>query len=228
MWHWLRPAAIPQQLPSWARPLYVVSHPLAIFPIAILVAGYFGSYEPQHINGYDVPLFLQGSTDMGGSDTFAATIAMYIAFGLLGAVYVILQMHVRRPTLSYVLDVGTNLWALRFHIFFFILGGTACWDYDERVTPNDFRNMFLFAILVYSASVAIVTAVGRTRLPLHWRLAFAPLAIYAWLWLGADGNTMKAGQTRQSGEDPLFQPRGTRHRIMLAWHQLCDEWLGDR
>src|SRR5262245_12591625 len=214
-------------LPFWAWPLYVVSHPLAIFPVATIVARYFGSYPAQHINATDVPIFLQGSTDMGGSNIFAATIAMYVAFGLLGAMYVVLQMQLRPSLSSYASDARTNLWALRFHIGVFLVGGTACWDYDRFITPNDFRNMFLFAVLVYTLSFVAATAIGRSRLPLVFRLTFAPAVVYAWLWLGADGNTQKAGQTRQSGEDPAFQPRGVRHRVMLEWHRLCDRVLGD-
>src|SRR5262245_3280359 len=217
-----------RKLPVWVWPLYLVSHPIAIFPVALVVGAYFGRYEAQQINAVDVPIFLQGSTDLGGSVTFAVTIALYVAFGLLGAVYVILQMRLRPPSSTYSTDVRANLWALRFHTGVFLVGGTACWDYDTSVTPNDFRNMFLFVLLLYCISFAIATAVGRSRLPLLARLVFAPVMIYAWFWLGSDGNTAKAGQTRQSGEDPAFQPRSGRHRVMLAWHQVCDRVLGDR
>lgn len=62
------------------------------------------------------------------------------------------------------------------------------------VTPNDFRNMFPFALLVSSMSFVVTTAIGRSRPSLLLRLALAPAVIYAWLWLGADGNTLKAGQ----------------------------------
>jgi hypothetical protein len=214
-------------LPFWTWPLYLVSHPLAILPVAASVALYFGSYPAQHINATDVPIFLQGSTDMGGSNIFAATMAMYIAFGLLGAVYVMLHMQLRPTAPSCSADARGNLWALRFHIGVFLVGGTACWDYDSVITPNDFRNMFLFAVFVYSLSLVVTTAIGRSRLRLPLRLALAPAVVYAWLWLGADGNTAKAGQTRQSGVDPAFQPRGVRHRVMLEWHRLCDRVLGD-
>lgn len=219
---------VARPLPRWSRPFYVLSHPIAILPIATVIGAYFSSYPPRHINAFDVPLFLQGNTDWGGSNIFAATIALYATFGILAAVYAILDMHIREATASYVPRVRTTLWTLRFHIVLFILGGRAFWDYDSLVTPNDFRNMFLFALFVYGISVAIVTALGRARLTLASRLALAPVTIFVWLWLGADGNTMKAGQTRQSGEDPAFHPRGVRHRVMLAWHQACDRLLGDR
>src|SRR5262245_57520436 len=92
-------------LPRWALAIFMVSRPLAILPVAIVVAGYFGRYSPEQITGLqEVPLFLQGNTDMGGSDTFSATIAMYAAFGVLAAIYVILQMHVRPRAESYLAE----------------------------------------------------------------------------------------------------------------------------
>src|SRR5262249_50021527 len=130
-----------------------------------------------------------------------------------------------RPT--YWSNVVANVWALRFHAGAFLIAGTHGWYCDERIAPNDFRNMFLFAVLVYVVAFPLVTAIGRARWPLWRRVVVAPVAIYAWLWLGADGNTAKAGQTRQAGEDPQGAPRSARHRVMLAWHRLCDDVLGD-
>jgi hypothetical protein len=207
----------------------MVSRPAAILPVAIIVAAYFGRYTPEQITGLqEVPLFLQGNTDMGGSDIFSATIAMYVAFGLLASVYVTLQTYVRPRAASYSDALRANLRELRFHIPVFVVGGTACWDYDSRVAPNDFRNMFLFAVLVYALSVTFVTATARMRWPLLLRVVIAPTIVYAWLWLGWDGNTSKAGQILSSGQDPAFEPRSTKHRVMLAWHQGCDRVLGDR
>lgn len=215
-------------LPVWARALFIVSRPLAILPVAIVVAAYFGRYSPEQITGLqEVPLFLQGNTDMGGSDIFSATIAMYVAFGLLGAIYVTLQMHIRPRAESYLVALRSNLWELRFHVVFFVIGGTACFEYDSLLRPNDFRNMFLFALLIYSLSVVVVTAIGRMTMTLWRRVLVAPLVVYFWLWLGWDGNTSKAGQILSSGQDPAFEPRSTKHRVMLAWHPACDRVLGD-
>lgn len=216
-------------LPRWARPLLWITHPWAILPISTVVGAYFGRYSPEQITGLqEVPLFLQGSTDMGGSDTFAATVALYVTFGPLGAVYATLRMYTQASRPSYLADVRRALRDLRFHVFFFVVGGTACWGYDARIGPNDFRNMFFFALLVYSASVAIVTALARSRLPLAVRLVAAPMVVYGWLWLGWDGNTAKAGQILSSDQDPAFHPRSAKHKVMLAWHQVCDRLLGDR
>lgn len=220
--------SVTRTLPLWARPLFLISRPAAILPVATVVAAYFGRYSPEQISSRQgVPLFLQGSTDMGGSDTFSATIAMYVAFGLLAAVYVILQMRFRPRATSYRAELRVNLWELRFHIPVFVIGGTACWDYDSGGAPNDFRNMFFFAVLVYSLSAVFVTALGRWRWPLGVSTVIAPLVVYGWLWLGWDGNTSKAGQVVSSGQDPAFVAPSRRHRVMLAWHHACDRILGD-
>lgn len=72
-----RPTSDLRSLPIWARAVYVVSHPIAILPVATVVAAWFGSYSPEDISGLqNVPLFLQGSNDMGGADIFSATLAM--------------------------------------------------------------------------------------------------------------------------------------------------------
>jgi hypothetical protein len=215
-------------MPLWLRALFMVSRPLAIVPVATVVAVYFSRYSPEQITGLqEMPLFLQGNTDYGGSNIFSATIALYVTFGLLAAIYVTLQMHVHGRAPSYLDELRRNLWELRFHVFFFVVGGTACWTYDSFVAPNDFRNMFLFAIVIYSLSVVFVTTIGRTRRSLWQQLMIAHLVVYAWLWLGWDGNTAKAGQILNVGQTPVFQPRSYRHRIMLAWHQACERVLGD-
>lgn len=215
-------------LPPWARVLYGVSHPIAILPVATVVAAWFGSYSPADITQLqNVPLFLQGSTDMGGSDIFSATLALYVTFGLLGAFYTILRMHTtpRQPTFAG--ELKSNLSHLLVHALVFVVGGSACVSYDSQIGPNDFRNMFLFVVLVYAVSSVVVTLIGRSTLTLGPKLLLAPLAIYGWLLLGWDGNTAKAGQVLPSHTDPAFMPRSARHRVMLGWHQLCDRVLGD-
>ncbi len=215
-------------LPRWARPFAAVSHPFAILPVAILVSLWFGSYTPEQITGLqEVPRFLQGSTDMGGSDIFAATLAMYVVFGTLGAIRAVLRMHAAPAAGSYWQALRANLVDLKWHIFVFIVGGTACWDYDSYIGPNDFRNMFFFAALVYAVSAGAVTAIGRLPVPFGLRLGLAPVVIYAWLWLGWDGNTAKSGQVLASHDDPVYLPQSEKHRAMLRWHETVDRWLGD-
>ncbi len=219
------------RLPRWALPLYILAHPAMIIPLAVVVAGYFGRYSPAQITQLqEVPLFLQGSTDMGGSDLFSGTVALYVSFGLLGSIYLVLRLTARLTNYSYASDLVFSLWALKFHIVAFVIGGTMFWGYgyDSRITPNDFRNIFFLATFVYFLTILFIPALIRIHLPLILKLILAPLIIYLWLFMGWDGNTAKAGQVLLSGQNPAISPRGIRHKVMLSWHQLCDNILGDQ
>jgi hypothetical protein len=214
-------------LPRWSRPLYVVSHPALLLPIALAGIFVFGSYSPAAITQAKLPLFLQGSTDYGDSNIFAVTIALYVIFGVLGAWHLALRLSASARTASALQGYLAALWILKVHVALFVVFGVLTWREDRRITPNDFRNMFLLAALLYAASVWLVVWLSRrsTRLPL--KLLVAPAFIYLWLVVGSDGNTAKAGQERYSGEDPQWRPRGVRHAIMLQWHRACDRLLGD-
>ena len=225
----MKTATQPAHWAPWPiRLLCFLSHPLLIVPLAVPVALYFGRYTPQQITELQqVPLFLQGSTDYGGSNLFAGTLALYVVFGVLGSLYLTLALDRNIVAGSLLATCARALWILRYHILLFILGGTACFDNDIRITPNDFRNLFLWIILLSSFSAMLIVALYRARVRLDLRLALAPLFIAFWLLLGSDGNTAKAGQIRQSGEDPVPTARSARHAAMLAWHRWCDRRLGD-
>lgn len=210
------------------RCLRRISHPAAIVPIAVITSLWFGRYSPQQITELqEVPLFLQGSRDMGGSDLFAATMALYVVFGVLGAFYLTFALS-DLPTLHpWPLELPRALWILKWHVAAFVFGGTSNWEYDSRIGPNDFRNMFLFVSLLYAGSILLVVAVSRTNLSLPARLTLAPGVICLWLVVGSDGNTAKAGQVVMAGQDPRPVARSIRHGLMLRWHEVCDSLLGD-
>jgi hypothetical protein len=204
--------------------------PWMILPQAFAVGGFVGGflYEPPEIHRQlERHLFLQGNTDWGGGCTFAAAVALYVAFGFTAAWYLVLRMREAGTPASLGGRLWKAGWALKFHVAAFVVGGTADWGYDARVTPNDFRSMFLLAGLVYLLSVAVVVGTSRTRIPIAVRLVLAPAFTVAWLVVGSDGNTARAGQLVQSGQDPQPITRGTRHGIMLAWHRACDSVFGD-
>src|SRR6188768_495905 len=112
-----------RELPRWAKILLFISRPAMIAPVTILVAAWFGSYSiPEVVLAKDIPFFLQGSTDYGGSNIFAATVALYVTFGILGAIYLVL---VNRGVTQkgFAADIGSNVWRLRYHILVFLAGG---------------------------------------------------------------------------------------------------------
>lgn len=223
--HQPRPAEVEAKLRKF---LLLLSGPLLMLPIGILTCLLSGSYESEEIGHLQkIPLFLQGSTDMGGSDLFAATMASYVVFGVLGALYLTLRLSDYPPT-NVLKDLVRSVWHLKYHIVLFLFFGRFNISmYDSLIRPNDFRNMFLLASLVYAASISWIVFLRRRSLRLRLRLALAPAFIVLWLILGSDGTTTKAGQVLYAGENPEERSRGIRHGIMLAWHRFCDDLLGD-
>lgn len=208
----------------------LLTGPLMIIPQGLIVAIAVGMfiYEPPELHGHlERHLFLQGNTDWGGGCLFAGTVALYVAFGFTAAWYLSLSLHALDAARGFWRAVLRSLWLLKFHIVAFVVGGLANIGYDARVTPNDFRNMFLFAGLIYALSILWIAGLRSVSIRPRVRLALAPLFTVAWLVIGSDGNTARAGQLVQSGQDPQPITRSTRHAIMLSWHQLCDGVLGD-
>lgn len=204
-------------------PLMIIPTGLVFALVSLLIYG-----DPPEIHGHlERALFLQGNTDMGGGCLFAATVGLYVTFGFTAAWYLVLKMQEVERSDSFGRNLLRAIWFLKFHILAFVVGGIADIGYDARVTPNDFRNMFLFAAVIYAFSVLMIVALHSTHLSLVPRLLLAPLFTILWLIVGSDGNTARAGQLVQSGQNPQPIVRGTRHAIMLSWHRLCDSALGD-
>lgn len=207
----------------------LLTGPLMIIPQGLVVAIAVGLfiYEPPEIHRHlERHIFLQGNTDWGGGCLFAGTVALYVVFGFTSAWYLMFSLN-GTDIHGFWRTVIRSLGLLKFHILAFMIGGTANFGYDTRVLPNDFRNVFLFAGMVYLFSILFIAALHATRLGPRIKLALAPLFTVLWLIIGSDGNTARAGQLVQSGQDPQPITRGSRHAIMLSWHNLCDSVLGD-
>ena len=204
--------------------------PWMILPQAFVVAGLVGGllYEPPEIH-HDLRrhLFLQGSTDLGGGCLFAGTMALYVAFGFTSAWWLVLRLHKAPTPDPFIRTLARSLWSLKFHIAAFVVGGTMNISYDRWVTPNDFRDMFVLMCLIYGMSIILIAALASAKLSMSMKLAMAPMFTVLWLTIGSDGNTARAGQLVQSGQDPQPVIRGGRHGVMMSWHRLCDSTLGD-
>lgn len=204
--------------------------PLTLVPLGLAVAVWVGFYlyEPPEIHGQlERHLFLQGSTDWGCGCLFAGTVALYVVFGFTSAWHLVLALASADQPAGFGRVIRRSLWLLRYHLAAFLLGGLANIGADARVTPNDFRNLFLFAAMIYLFSIVWIAGMTVARWPVFVRLTLAPLFTVAWLVAGSDGNTARAGQLVQSGQDPAPIVRGYRHVVMLSWHRLCDSALGD-
>ncbi|MCX7007941.1 MAG: hypothetical protein NTY53_11970 [Kiritimatiellaeota bacterium] len=204
--------------------------PVMLLPMSFVVAGLVGGvlYTPPEMTGkLEHMLFFQGSSDLGGGCLFAGTLALYVYFGITAALYLALRLSETPPCPTFGADVRRALWFLKFHIAAFLIGGMGDIGYDSSVTPNDFRNMFLFVGALYTGSIFLIVVLNRTLKKMAPRLRLAPTLIILWLIVGSDGNTSRAGQLVQSGQDPQPIVRGIRHGLMLAWHHGCDALLGD-
>ena len=208
----------------------MITGPLLIIPLGLLIAGVTGGflYVPPEITGHpEHLLFLQGSTDLGGGCLFAGLVTLYVFFGFTASWHLALTLpHLPAP-LPFGKAVLRSLWILKFHLLFFLVASPCLWKYDTLITPNDFRNLFLFATLVYALSILWIVALRNLHLPLPVRLLLAPLFTVLWLILGSDGHTARAGQQVQAYQNPQPIVRGLRHGLMLNWHHLCDSALGD-
>lgn len=208
----------------------LLTGPLMIIPQGLIVAMAVGMfvYEPPEIHGHlERHLFLQGNTDWGGGCLFAGTVALYVAFGFTASWYLSLSLSALETLRGFWRTVLRSLWLLKFHIVAFVVGGLANIGYDARVAPNDFRNMFLFAGLIYALSILFFAGLRSVSIGPRLRFALAPLFTVVWLVIGSDGNTARAGQLVQSGQDPQPITRSARHAVMLSWHKLCDGVVGD-
>lgn len=220
-----------QHLPAWARPIYVLGHPGMLLPSALIAIWLFGNYSPPEITQARVPLFLQGSTDWGGSNIFAVTVVLYVWFGILGAAWLTIVSHGRTVDSSFAKAFFSNVRHMRFHIGLFLFFGIATWNpwspLANRDPDPDYRNVFVLVLFLYAASFVVVTWLSRRRLGLAAKVLVSPVMLYLWLVIGSDGNTPKAGQMLFAGEKPNRTARGIRHGAMLKWYQACDVVLRD-
>ena len=211
--------------------IYVLGHPAMLLPTALGAIWLFGRYTPPEITQARVPLFLQGSTDWGGSNVFAVTVVLYAWFGIVGAAWLTIVSHRRTADASFVNALLANIRQMRDHIALFLFFGIATWrpwsSVEHRDPDPDYRNMFVLALLLYVTSFFVVTWLSRRRLTLTAKVLVSPVMLYLWLFIASDGNTPKAGQMLFAGEKPHRTARGIRHGVMLRWYRVCDIVLRD-
>ncbi len=203
--------------------------PRMILPLAFTIAFIFGGfiYEwPEFSGNYEQYIFFQGSIDMGGACLFAGILSVYLFFGFTAGWYLVLKLE-EITEQSFIKIIVNGLMILKYHILAFVVGSTITRGYDALVTPNDFRNMFLFAGLLYSLSFLNICILHKLSINRMLKLILAPTFIFFWIVIGSDGNTARAGQLVSSEKNPTYIIRGKRHAFMMSWHTLCDSAFGD-
>jgi hypothetical protein len=202
--------------------------PWMIFPQTILGTVLILSiYErPVETGNFDKYLFFQGSIDMGSELIFVSTIALYVLFGFTASWYATLKLEELDVKTSLVKMLRYLFWVLKYHIIILLL-----WNIDNgsdlRVVPNDFRNMFLWVFLLYFLSIVLIVMMRKLNMARIIRLIFAPTFMVIWLIVGSDGNTARAGQIAIWEDNPHYIVTSEKHAIMIAWHNLCDDFFGD-
>jgi len=182
--------------------------------------------RPMETGVFDKFLFFQGSIDMGCELIFVATIALYVLFGFIASWYAVLKLE-ELDNKSTFLQMFTYLVkVLKYHIAIFIFWGILC-DCDARIIPNDFRNMFLLVFFLYLFTMILIVIMRKLNLSRGIRLIIAPIFIVIWLIIGSDGNTARAKQIPIWNDNPHYVVTSKKHAIMIAWHNLCDDFFGD-
>ena len=202
--------------------LNIILGPLSIIPIMIILVPVFGSYSGYEIGHLQkIPLILQGSSDWGGSNMFAVSVAAYFIFGFLACIYLNLKLWMLE---SGKISFLKSLSILKIHFYFFILHGLP--TLKTSYPPNDERNIFLFCMMVYLITIFFITILNKKQIfSAFVRLIISPLFIYIWLLLGWTGITSKAGQVLNAGVIPEYRPLNCCHALMLKWHYFCDTYL---
>jgi hypothetical protein len=175
---------------------------------------------------YERFLFFQGSIDMGGACLFAGWIMLYVVFGFTAGWYLVLKLS-QIPYQSFSQSLIKYLWILTYHIAAFLCGGIMLFPGDGDTASNDFRNMFLFVCVLYGFSIAFICLLHKSQMKMRLKLFLSPLFISIWLFIGSDSNTKRAGQFVSPEKNHVYQIRGKRHQVMVAWHKFCDSLLGE-
>jgi hypothetical protein len=204
--------------------------PFGILPVALLVASTTDLLIEKNFTMILPPgrvSFLRGSDDYGCSNLFAGATALYVTFGVLASWFVTRCLSERHRSKTFAGDVARAVWILKFHIPAFLAGaymfsaGGGC----DASYGSDFRNVFLLACVVYLATLITTVWIYRLDWPQRRRFAVGPLAVAAWIVVGADGMTPKTWQVR-TGDRFATEVHSRRHALMRTWYELCERTLG--
>lgn len=172
-------------------------------------------------------LFLQGSTDLGGGCLYAGWLAAYVSAGMLACFYLTWRLAATPGDWSFSRRLRFALSELWLPILLFCLIGPINISYDALIAPNDHRNVFILAALIYLLSLLLIVSLRGLNGAMRLRYAVAPLFLCLWIFLGWNGTTARAGQLLNAGENPTPIVRSWRHDLMLRWHHLCDRTLAN-
>lgn len=204
--------------------------PIGILPVAFVVAWATDTLIERNFNMILPPghvSFLRGSDDYGCSNLFAGATALYVTFGFLGSWYLSRCLAEWPRSKSFGGEIVRALWILKYHIAAFVAGAYVFSEAGgcDASYGNDFRNVFVLCCLVYAAALVTTVSIDRLDWPISRRYMVGPIAVVAWMVIGADGMTPKTWRTR-AGDEVVAETRSGRHELMRRWYDGCERVLG--
>lgn len=190
--------------------------PFAFIPILLLVCKIFnvGGYSPEEIGHLQkIPLLLQGSDDMGGSNIYAIYVVAYITFGFLGTIYLNLKIW-QGEKCSFKGLFWNGVRHIKYYLAFFFI--TAPFNFDA-----DGKGIFFLFAIIYFFTFFLIIIFNHFNVKKLISLLLSPLFIYLFLIVASDGTSQKAGQILSCGQERAEIVRSVRHGLMLKWHSLC-------
>ena len=178
-------------------------------------------FEPDQITWKrEIPLIMQGSSDWGGSNIYAAYVFGHFIFGAMGCL-LLTRIAARGEsakvwTRVLVGLVVAYLWLN--HELFDYLASTAPGDFFERC--DFFQAGVLFA-LAYVGSCLWIAVLARARaVRLGLKYLLSPLILGVLYLVGQWGISPKAGrELEQTVSD--YRPNSRPHAAMLDLHRHC-------
>ncbi len=215
---------------AFSRLLYVWLAIIAYLLIWIT----FVVFSPSEITELqEVPLILQGGTDMGGSNIFAAYVAGYFLFGLLGCLLLtnLLRVSGRKSPRCW-----TNSWStftglvLSYLVIISLPIITAIRLATFPTVDEGHHHAFFVCDDVTAAAVSFITYIlsslwifwlSRKAISDNAKFLLSPLILVLSFYLASDGLTPKSGQVLNAFVIPKRQPVSAKHNIMLNVHDCC-------
>lgn len=201
----------------------IVAQGLAVWPIVVAYLALWLAYpyDPDQITWKrEIPLIMQGSSDWGGSNIYAAYVFGHFFFGTMGCLLLTrIAARGESAKVSTRVLVGfvvAYLWLT--YSLFDHLASTAPGDFYERC--DFFQAGVLFA-LAYIMSCIWIAVLGKARwLRLGLKYLLSPLILVLLYLVGQWGISPKAGrELEQTVND--YRPNSRPQAAMLELHRYC-------
>ena len=208
---------------------------LVVFFLVIL--DIFFVFSPQEVTELQkVPLILQGGTDLGGSNIYAAYVTGHTFFGLLWCLSFSLMLNTSASTKNKLLNFVTNRYVILGYFVAFLLVNAPMLnlftmytmeapgsypEFTDKYFVCDYFQTFLLFAICYLSSFLMIFTLSRTKISFLKQLLLLPSILILFIFLAKDGITPKAGQVVQQYVVPKDTPNSSAHSAFIEIHKLC-------